>query len=65
MRAVVRTWTTTGRLSPWVAGCLALTDPAGQMAAWLPPCLAAGERRLLTVARPLPALLTAPTHRAA
>ncbi|HEY7061352.1 MAG TPA: hypothetical protein VII06_07740, partial [Chloroflexota bacterium] len=46
VRGVVRQWTTTGRLSVWAAGQLALTEPSGRLRAWLPLTLTAGAARL-------------------
>jgi hypothetical protein len=46
VRGVVRGWTTTGRLSVWAAGRLALTDPSGTLQPWLTDTLTAGAARL-------------------
>jgi len=54
VRAVRQEWTTTGRLSVWARGRLALTEPSGRLRAWLPTTLAAGARR---VALPTPTSL--------
>lgn len=48
VQALVRQWTTTGRLSVWGRGRLALAEPDGQMGHWLPQALAAGAERLAT-----------------
>lgn len=48
VQAVVRGWSTTGRLSVWARGRFALTDRSGQLRAWLLPTLAAGAARLAT-----------------
>ena len=45
-RAVLAAWTTTGRLSVWARGRLALTDPAGRLRPWLVATLRDGPRRL-------------------
>jgi hypothetical protein len=39
-------WTTTGRLSVWARGRLALTDPSGALGAWLEATLRAGAARV-------------------
>jgi hypothetical protein len=46
VRGVVRQWTTTGRLSVWAAGQLALTERGGGLRDWLPTPLTAGAARL-------------------
>jgi hypothetical protein len=43
---VVRGWSTTGRLSVWMVGRLALTDPTGQLQGWLWKTLQRGIDRL-------------------
>ena len=43
---VRREWTTTGRLSVWARGQLALTDPSGRLRPWLRQALALGARQL-------------------
>jgi hypothetical protein len=45
-RAVLAAWTTTGRLSVWARGRLALTDPSGRLRPWLAVTLDDGARRL-------------------
>ena len=45
---VVRGWSTTGRLSVWMVGRLALTDPTGQLQDWLWKTLQRGIERLAT-----------------
>ena len=59
--AVVREWTTTGRLSLWGHGRLALTDQGGLLHSWVVAALREGARRV-TAAPPCPeaALLTLP-----
>jgi hypothetical protein len=52
VRGVVRQWTTTGRLSVWAAGQLALTDPSGRLHTWLPTMLTAGAARLAAAPPP-------------
>ena len=47
-RAVLAAWTTTGRLSVWARGRLALSDPAGRLRLWLIETLRDGARRLAT-----------------
>lgn len=66
VRGVVRQWTTTGRLSVWAAGQLALTEPSGRLRAWLPTTLTAGAQRLARPAPPPPppAGLAAPSRAA-
>jgi hypothetical protein len=54
VRGVLRQWTTTGRLSVWAAGQLALTEPSGRLHAWLPTALAAGAARLTAPRPPAP-----------
>jgi hypothetical protein len=58
VRAATATWTTTGRLSVWARGRLALTDPSGQLRPWLADALAAGVAR---IARAPAAHTAAPT----
>jgi hypothetical protein len=53
VQAMVRSWTTTGRLSVWARGQLALTDPSGRLRPWLERTLVAGAARI--AAPPLPA----------
>jgi hypothetical protein len=52
-----REWTTTGRLSVWARGQLALTEPTGRLRPWLRHVLTLGARR---VARG-PRLIRSPT----
>jgi hypothetical protein len=47
-----REWTTTGRLSAWARGQLALTEPTGRLRPWLRQVLAAGAHQI--AAGPLP-----------
>ena len=53
-----REWTTTGRLSVWARGQLALTDPTGRLRLWLRQTLLTGARQLsagpLPVRQPVP-----------
>jgi hypothetical protein len=44
--AVVGQWTTTGRLSVWARGRLALTEPSGLLKAWLGETLREGAMRV-------------------
>jgi hypothetical protein len=53
VRAIRREWTTTGRLSVWARGRLALTEPSGRLRGWLRASLSRGARRIAT-APPLP-----------
>jgi hypothetical protein len=55
-------WTTTGRLSVWARGQLALADPSGRFRPWLRQTLTSGAHRLATAPRPLhlPAVRTPP-----
>jgi hypothetical protein len=46
VRALQAQWTTTGRLSVWAHGRLALTEPSGQLRPWLAQTLADGARRV-------------------
>ena len=46
VRAVRRQWTTSGRLSVWARGRLALTEPSGRLCPWLRATLNAGARRI-------------------
>ena len=63
VQAVVAEWTTTGRLSVWARGHLALTEPTGRLRDWLLQALWAGARQL-AAAPPLPAaVLPLPTRR--
>jgi hypothetical protein len=54
VQAVLRGWSTTGRLSVWARGRLALTDRSGRLHGWMLPTLAAGAERL-AAQPPLPA----------
>jgi hypothetical protein len=54
VRGVGRQWTTTGRLSVWAAGQLALTDPSGRLRGWLHATLTAGAARLAAPGAPAP-----------
>jgi len=45
-------WTTTGRLSVWARGRLALTDPSGRLGAWLEDTLRAGAERVAAAPPP-------------
>ena len=72
VRAVRREWTTTGRLSVWARGRLALTEPSGRLRPWLRDTLAAGARRVAPMATApasgahrLPADRLPPTSKAA
>ena len=46
VRQVAAQWTTTGRLSLWALGRLALTDPSGWLRGWVLTTLAAGATHL-------------------
>jgi hypothetical protein len=46
VQQVVAEWTTTGRLSVWARGQLALREPSGRLTAWLVETLDAGAARL-------------------
>jgi hypothetical protein len=46
VRLVRREWTTSGRLSVWARGRLALTEPSGRLRAWLLDSLALGAQRV-------------------
>lgn len=59
IQPVVQGWTTTGRLSVWAHGRLALTDPSGRLRAWLRQTLWAGAAQLAT-ARGAPAPVVLP-----
>jgi hypothetical protein len=48
-----REWTTTGRLSVWARGRLALSEPSGRLRPWLRQTLSAGAHRLATGPLPL------------
>ena len=58
--AVVRQWTTTGRLSAWAAGRWGLNEPSGRLREWLQAKVRTGAQRLAppaappTVAPPMP-----------
>jgi hypothetical protein len=54
VRQVRAQWTTTGRLSVWMRGRFALTDPSQQLHPWLLQTLADGARRLPAPAPPHP-----------
>jgi hypothetical protein len=64
VQTVVQQWTTTGRLSVWARGQLALRDPSGALRPWLDDTLAAGAARVAaappvgatTTLRPTPLL---------
>lgn len=49
-------WTTTGRLSVWMRGRFALTDPAHDLHSWILLALSASARSLTLVASPPPSL---------
>ena len=53
VQAVVRGWTTTGRLSVWAHGHFALTERSGRLTAWLTQTLLAGAAHL-ALAPPVP-----------
>jgi hypothetical protein len=64
VRAVAAQWTTTGRLSVWAHGQLALTEPSGCLHAWLLQTLADGAA-LVAAAPPCPKpqpVLVPPAH---
>ena len=63
VQAVVRQWTTTGRLSVWARGQLALTEVSGALRPWLLRTLPAGARR--RTVRPVRLAPTAPRRQAA
>lgn len=70
VQAVVRQWTTTGRLSVWARGRLALTEPSGRLRTWIADTLTLGCQRLAAAAAsPIhgapPATPVPPTMRAA
>jgi hypothetical protein len=46
VQAVVRQWTTSGRLSVWARGQFALREPSGALGTWLRDTLAAGAARV-------------------
>src|SRR5205085_2502646 len=46
VQQTVAQWTTTGRLSVWARGRLALTDPSGVLGAWLEATLRGGAARI-------------------
>jgi hypothetical protein len=63
VQAIQREWTTTGRLSVWASGRLALTEPTGRLWPWLQHTLADGAHRLATATTspaPAPLMLLAP-----
>ena len=64
VQAVVREWTTTGRLSVWARGRLALTEPSGQLRGWLTPTLLAGAGQV-AAAPPPPVRVVSLPERAA
>jgi hypothetical protein len=49
VRQVLAERTTTGRLSVWARGRLALTDPSGRRHAWVPATIAASAARLAPI----------------
>ena len=51
VHAIQREWTTTGRLSVWARGQLALTEPTGRLRAWLKHTLTNGAHHLATAAQ--------------
>lgn len=63
VRGALRQWTTTGRLSVWARGRLALAEPSGCLHDWLRSTLAAGAAHLATSPRPVPAALARPSPR--
>jgi hypothetical protein len=72
IRAIRCEWTTTGRLSVWARGRLALTEPSGRLRPWLLDALTAGAQQIATAPasphtvapQPLPTR-PAPTRKAA
>lgn len=46
VQQTVAQWTTTGRLSVWARGRLALTEPSGRLSAWLAATLRGGAERI-------------------
>jgi hypothetical protein len=54
VRAIVQQWTTTGRLSIWAQGQLALVEPSGCLRDWVVQTLRAGARQV-AAAPPRPA----------
>jgi hypothetical protein len=63
VREALGQWTTTGRLSVWARGRLALTEPSGCLHDWLRSTLAAGAAHLATSPHPVPAVLPLPSPR--
>jgi hypothetical protein len=61
-RAVLASWTTTGRLSVWARGRLALTDHSGLLRPWLPDALRDGARLLALPPQPPTAKPRPPAH---
>lgn len=54
VQAVLHQWTTTGRLSVWGRGRLALTDRSGDLGPWLRRILRRGARRIAAAPPPPP-----------
>jgi hypothetical protein len=63
--AVRQEWTTTGPLSVWARGRLALTEPTGRLQPWLRATLTRGADRLLAPAGHAPGPAPAPGEAAA
>ena len=64
VRAVAAEWTTTGRLSVWARGQLALTEPTGRLGDWLRATLHAGAQHLAAAPPPPAAVRALSTRRA-
>lgn len=65
VQQVVAGWTTTGRLSVWARGQLALREPSGRLAPWLSETLTVGADRLAAAPRPPPRLSLWPLRQGA
>jgi hypothetical protein len=64
VQAVVRQWTTTGRLSVWARGRLAWHEPSGALAPWLLETVQAGAARLAAAPPLAVGPSTPPSHSA-
>lgn len=62
VRQVVAGWTTTGRLSVWARGQLALGEPSGRLADWLAQVLREGAARVAAAPRAPARLSVWPRH---
>lgn len=60
VQALAGEWTTTGRLSVWARGRLALVEPSGKLHDWLAHTLAAGAQQIAVAGHAPPAVCPEP-----